>query len=268
MTDLDITVQLDADGVGRLILPADDRPASTTDREALAAAVSSTVAAAFGNGSDLRRIEAAIGEDDHPARWAVVRSGFRLEGRRRAAGRSLTGDQLVDELIFGRLRSDIIGGPDGFSAVANSTMPRKRLIAHVLMRDEAGRVLLCETRFKTDWELPGGIVEPGESPRLGAIREVGEELGIDRQVGALLAVDWMPPYLGWDDACELIFDGGTVTEDEIAGYRLDPHEIAAVQLIELADAEPHLTPLSYRRLSAITALDLPRTLVMEDGRPL
>ena len=61
----------------------------------------------------------------------------------------------------------------------NSALPRKRLIAHVLIRDDEGRVLLCETQFKPDWELPGGIVEPGESPRLGAIREVREELGVD-----------------------------------------------------------------------------------------
>ena len=55
----------------------------------------------------------------------------------------------------------------------NSALPRKRLIAHVLIRDDQGRVLLCETQFKPDWELPGGIVEPGESPRLGAVRPDG-----------------------------------------------------------------------------------------------
>ena len=57
----------------------------------------------------------------------------------------------------------------------NSALPRKRVIAHVLIRDEQGRVLLCETQFKADWELPGGIVEPLESPRVGAVREVLEE---------------------------------------------------------------------------------------------
>ncbi|SDT38765.1 NUDIX domain-containing protein [Microlunatus soli] len=267
MTRPPITVRVDSDGIGRLQLP-DQCPPDDTDREALTAAVSSVVADAFAADPGPRRIESVIAENDHPARWAMVRSGFRLEGRRRGARRSGVDDQPVDELIFGRLSSDIVGGPDGFSAVANSTMPRKRLIAHVLMRDENGRILLCETKFKTDWELPGGIVEPNESPRLGAIREIGEELGIEREVGNLLAVDWMPPYLGWDDACELIFDGGTVTEAEIADYRLDPHEIAAVRLIDLADAEPHLTPLSFRRLTAISTLDVPRTLVMEDGRPL
>ncbi|QDP97013.1 NUDIX hydrolase [Microlunatus elymi] len=261
-TEFKINIDIDAHGVGRLTIAG----GAGVDRESLTQAIGMaaedalTVRGAY-------RIEADPAEDDHRARWALVRSGFRLEGRRRQAIET-EDHRHVDELIFARLAADVIGGPDGFSAVANSTMPRKRLIAHVLMRDELGRVLLCETTFKRDWELPGGVVEPGESPRLGAIREVREELGFDLEVGGLLAVDWMPPYLGWDDALELIFDGGVVTEQEMAGYRLDPQEIRAVRLIDLAQAEPHLTPLSFRRLTAITALGNGRTLIMEDGRPL
>jgi hypothetical protein len=47
---------------------------------------------------------------------------------------------------------------------------------------------------------------------------VREELGIDLEVGRLLVVDWMPPYLGWDDAIEMIFDGGMVTENDLAQW--------------------------------------------------
>ena len=67
----------------------------------------------------------------------------------------------ADVCLFSRLASDQVSRkPHGFSGVMNSALPKKRLIAHVLMRDPVGRVLLCETQFKTDWELPGGIVEP------------------------------------------------------------------------------------------------------------
>ena len=65
-----------------------------------------------------------------------------------------------DLCLFARLASDRVGGSHGFSSVMNSALPKKRLIAHVLMRDVRDRVLLCETQFKKDWELPGGIVEP------------------------------------------------------------------------------------------------------------
>ena len=214
-----------------------------------------------------QRVELRAPTDDRYARRAALRSGFRVEGVRRGVLRR-PGQTSADQTLFARLLTDEIGGPVGFSAVMNTALPRKRLIAHVLMRDPAGRILFCETRFKSDWELPGGIVEADESPRIGAIREVREELGIDRRIGRLLAVDWMPAYLGWDDALELIFDGGEVNEGDLAGFTLQPSEIAAVQLLPLADAAPYLTPLSARRLAAISALRPGETALLEAGSPV
>jgi 8-oxo-dGTP diphosphatase len=215
----------------------------------------------------VHRIQAVVPEDDLGGRRALFRAAFRLEGRRREATTGADG-RIADELIFSRLSTDKIGGAYGFSAIANSIMARKRLIAHVLIRDRDDRVLLCETTFKTDWELPGGIVEAGEPPRHGAIREIQEELGVAWDPGPLLAIDWMPPYLGWEDACELIFDGGVIAEDDLEKFTLDQREIKRTELIALPDAESRLTPLSFRRLTAILAAEPGRTLIMEDGRPL
>ena len=36
----------------------------------------------------------------------------------------------------------------------------------MLIHDEDGRVLACQLTYKTDWDLPDGVVEVGESPRL------------------------------------------------------------------------------------------------------
>jgi 8-oxo-dGTP pyrophosphatase MutT (NUDIX family) len=262
----EISLQTGEDGTAVLSLDTNAPTEQFPDRRSLGEAVLAAARDAFER-QGVRRIEARIAADDELRQRAVLWAGFRLEGRRRQAVGTADGSR-VDELIFARLDTDAVHGPDGFSGVANSTMPRKRLIAHVLMRSADGRVLLCETQFKADWELPGGIVEPNESPRIGAIREVKEELGIDIDLGPLLAVDWMPPYLGWDDAVELIFDGGIVTEEEIAAYALQPNEIKTVRLIDLPAAEPYLTPLSFRRLTAITALNVPRTLTMEAGLPV
>jgi 8-oxo-dGTP pyrophosphatase MutT (NUDIX family) len=147
----------------------------------------------------------------------------------------------------------------------NSVLPRKRLIAHVLITDGANRLLLCETQFKPDWELPGGIVEPGEPPRLGAGREVLEELGVERPIGRLLVADWMPPYLGWEDAIELIFDGGVLRPDELDALVLQPSEIKQVQLCTLAEAAELVTPLAHRRLSVAMQLGPDQLAYLEDG---
>ena len=216
-------------------------------------------------GRGLRRIELSLPANDLSARRAVLRAGFRLEGIRRQA-LELPDGSYADICLFARLASDQVGGSHGFSSVMNSALPKKRLIAHVLMRDVQDRVLLCETQFKEDWELPGGIVEPLEPPRLGAVREVREELGIDLQIGRLLVVDWMPPYLGWDDAIEMIFDGGMVTEDDLASWSLQPTEIKTVALVDLPMASELLTPLAFRRLSLAVRLGADEMAYTEDGR--
>ena len=117
-----------------------------------------------------------------------------------------------------------------------------------------------------DWELPGGIVEPSETPRDAAIREVREELGIDLAVGRLLVVDWLPPYLGWDDAVELIFDGGLVEEATLTSFVLQDNEIQRVGLVSLEAAVDLVTPLCHRRLCAAVDQLGTGAVYLEDGR--
>lgn len=40
-----------------------------------------------------------------------------------------------------------------------------------------GEVVMVYDRFREQWELPGGLLEPGESPRQAAVRELAEESG-------------------------------------------------------------------------------------------
>lgn len=213
----------------------------------------------------LRRIEVSVPSTDRVARRALLRAGFRVEGVRRQAI-LLDDGTPTDVTQFARLTADQVHGPNGFSGVMNSALPKKRLIAHVLIRHADGRVLLCDTQFKQDWELPGGIVEPGEAPRLGAMREVREELGIHLPINRLLVADWMPPYLGWDDAIEMIFDGGTVTQADVDNFTLQENEIKRVELVDLDAAAELLTPLGHRRLVIAASLAPGETAYLEDGR--
>jgi 8-oxo-dGTP diphosphatase len=260
VTDLALTVSISEGGIATLSWSGSGSIEAL--EEALRAAADDAI---FGHG--LRRLEVALPAEDLTARRAVLRSGFRLEGIRRQAVMRPDGS-YGDICLFARLASDQPYGPHGFSGVMNSALPKKRLIAHVLLRDALGRVLLCETQFKADWELPGGIVEPYETPRQGASREVTEELGIELAIGRLLVVDWMPPYLGWDDAIEMIFDGGQISEEDVASWSLQPTEIKRVALVDLDTAAGLVTQLAHRRLVLAASLGPDEMAYTEDGRTL
>jgi 8-oxo-dGTP diphosphatase len=61
--------------------------------------------------------------------------------------------------------------------------------------DEAGRVLLVHHTYgRLNWELPGGLVEPGESPDEGARRELYEETGLALEVDRLSGVYFEPDH--------------------------------------------------------------------------
>lgn len=51
--------------------------------------------------------------------------------------------------------------------------------AAAVIVDDRGRVLLVKENYgKRRWSLPGGAVEPGETPEQAAVRETEEETGL------------------------------------------------------------------------------------------
>ena len=76
----------------------------------------------------------------------------------------------------------------------------------------------------------------------------------------------MPPYLGWDDAIEMIFDGGTVQEADLAAWSLQAAEIRSVRLCTLDVARRLITPLAHRRLTIALGLIPDETAYLENGR--
>lgn len=223
-----------------------------------------TVRQAFADPA-VRRLEVSVSALDRPRRRALHRAGFRLEAVRRARWIGPDGNP-EDQADYALLRDEPASGPDGFSAVMNSVTPRKRVIAHVLLTDEAGRVCTCETTFKTDWELPGGILNPAESPRAGAVREVQEELGYTISVGRLLVVDWLVPYLGWEDALELVFDAGVLNPRSAGMLRPDLREIRAVHWLTPQQAMASMGTYARGRVTAaLEARESGRTAYLEAG---
>ncbi len=58
----------------------------------------------------------------------------------------------------------------------------------VIARDEQDRILFVHDRDSDCWTLPGGIIEPGESPADAAVREVWEETQLLAKLTRIVAV--------------------------------------------------------------------------------
>jgi 8-oxo-dGTP diphosphatase len=148
--------------------------------------------------------------------------------------------------------------------------PRKRTAATVLITDPRGRVLVVEPTYKPRWELPGGAVEDGESPRRAAVREVAEELRLDRAPGRILALDYVPAGSGSTrtEGLVVVFDGGVLTDVDVDELRLPPDELSAWAFVEPPELGSYLPPLQTRRVAAaLHARTTGHSAYLEDGRP-
>jgi 8-oxo-dGTP pyrophosphatase MutT (NUDIX family) len=64
----------------------------------------------------------------------------------------------------------------GESRLNDADSPPPLPLALVVMTHE-GKVLMIFNRWRQEWELPGGMIEAGETPRQAAFRELLEETG-------------------------------------------------------------------------------------------
>ena len=144
-------------------------------------------------------------------------------------------------------------------------MPRKRIGAGVVAVDDHMRVLLVEPTYKTNWEVPGGLVELGEPPRIAAARECREELGFDVIIGRLLVMDWVPPRRLPDDGLMLLFAVGPI---DVSQIKLPPEELKSWLWCDRGMMQERLSDFMFRRIeSALTAITSGMTVELENGYP-
>lgn len=149
-----------------------------------------------------------------------------------------------------------------------STLATKRMAADCLFRDRADRLLVLEPTYKPTWDMPGGVVEAGESPRRAAQREVREELGLDMEPGELIAVDWISRNGDFTELVAFLFDGGVLTPTEIDQIVVDPSEVRGYRFVSLDEAGRLLDAEQFARVvTALTAGPSASTVYLENGYP-
>ena len=154
--------------------------------------------------------------------------------------------------------------PDEYVA----SLARKRMAAGALCRDRAGRVLLVDPVYRDTWDLPGGAVEAEESPHAACRREVAEELGLDRPVGRVLAVDWVPSRPERPEGLIVVYDGGVLTTKDIKAIVVQDGELADFAFVHPDQVARRVTPLVARRISAcLEALAAGTVASLEGGSP-
>ena len=205
-------------------------------------------------GLGVSRVEAKVEPDNVASNRVATRAGLRREGLRRVSPGTGDRAETTEYVILARLREDPpLSDPQSFRALLNSFLPRKRAISQMLIRDPDGRVLLCQLTYKKDWDLPGGVVEVGESPRLAVAREVEEELGLTVSPGPLLLTDWLPPWSGWDDALCLVWDGGVHDPGITQRIVEQTREIRSAEWATLDDVRERCADFTARRIEAALA---------------
>jgi 8-oxo-dGTP pyrophosphatase MutT (NUDIX family) len=148
-------------------------------------------------------------------------------------------------------------------------MARPRISAGALFTDADGGVLLVRPTYKPYWDIPGGYVEPGESPLAACRREIREELGITPAIRPqTFAIDGAPAE-GEGDKILFVFDGGYLDDEDLAAITFADGEIAEIRYVPPAELDAYVPARLARRIhSALTAKQNGHPVYAEHGTPV
>jgi len=89
----------------------------------------------------------------------------------------------------------------------SSQEPNYRPNAAIIVTDGEGHVLLCERndlKYEGHWQTPQGGIDPGETAREAASRELGEELGLAPEEFEIIGESAHKYKYEWTEAYQLM----------------------------------------------------------------
>lgn len=142
------------------------------------------------------------------------------------------------------------------------------MAAGALCRDQAGQVLLVDPVYRDTWDVPGGVVDAEESPHAACRREVAEEIGLNRPLGRVLAVDWVPSQPDYPEGLVVIYDGGVLSPSDIAAITVPADELDGFAFVPAGQVAARVRPIVARRIEAcLNVLGTGEVAALDNGRP-
>ena len=120
-----------------------------------------------------------------------------------------------------------------------------RIGTGVIIRNDAGEILLEKRSDCGMWGLPGGRVEPGESVTESALREVMEETGLEIRITRLVGVYSAPKgrIVTFPDNGDVVQLVDAILEAEITGGELRrSEESEELRFFRKDDLPPDIVP--------------------------
>lgn len=135
------------------------------------------------------------------------------------------------------------------------------VVAAICIHDSSGRLLAVRKLGTTRFMLPGGKLEPGETPVQAAVRETSEEVGIDIDPAALVPLGhWRAPAANEPDT---FIDSTVFTADLTEPAPRIASEIEEFRWLEPGDAAAYEDLAPMITLHVLPALEAQLT----DGAP-
>ena len=146
--------------------------------------------------------------------------------------------------------------------------PRKRIGAGILIFNKRDEVLIVKPNYLEKWLWVGGGVDENEAPKVAALRECQEEIGVSLSKTWLAFVNYLPSQpTGQTDMLQFLFTTSPVEDDFIQQLHLQDTEIDDARFVPVSDLVNYLH--DYRARAIRTYYENrkgAKTLYLEDGR--
>lgn len=144
-------------------------------------------------------------------------------------------------------------------------LPKKYMGSGSLFFNGKNELLIVKPTYKEGWLIPGGTVDSNESPRACCIREVKEEIGLDKPDQKFLCVEYKHNN-GNGDNLQFLFYGGVLNEKDISNIVLQREELGEYRFVPIDEGLKLLRDGLSRRLPvALEALKNKTSLYLESN---